>query len=133
MQKSTVHAIAITATLLSPFVISYIDRVHQRPALAADTFKIDGLPSDPRQFRAAVEPMIAKVDSLIGKLKGTPSAQGMVLDLMQTRDNVLREISKIDGAPGDAKWTAKEMRESVQSMLKLMKDQYDKAAGSVSS
>ena len=127
MQKSVVQAVAITFTVLSPFLISYVDRINRPVALAADALKTDGLPSDTRQFRAAVDQLIAKVDGVIAKLKGTPGAQGMVLDLMQTRDNVLREISKIDGAPGDAKWTAKEMRESVESMLKLMKEQYDKA------
>lgn len=132
MQKSVVHAVAITFTMLSPFLISYVE-VNRPVALAADALKADGLPSDPRQFRAAVDQLLAKVDSVIAKLKSTPGAQGMVLDLMQTRDNVLREISKIDGAPGDAKWNAKEMRESVESMLKLMKEQYDKAAATAGS
>lgn len=97
--------------------------------LAADGLKIDGLSNDPRQFRAQVDQILARVDSLIKKLKGTPTAQAIALDLMQTRDNILREIVKMEGTPGDAKWTAQEMRESVQAMLKLLKEQYDKAAG----
>jgi hypothetical protein len=96
---------------------------------AADGLKVEGLPNDPKQFRAQVDQILTKVDSLIKKLKANPKVQAVVLDLMQTRDNVLREISKIDSAPGDAKWTAQEMRDSVQAMLKLLKEQYDKAAG----
>ena len=96
---------------------------------AADSLNIEGLPSDPRQFRSQVGQILTKADSLVKKLKANPSAQTFALDLMQTRDNILREIVKIDGAPGDAKWTAQEMRESVQAMLKLLKEQYDKAVG----
>jgi hypothetical protein len=97
--------------------------------LAAESLTIDGLASDPKQFRAQVDQIIAKVDRLIEKLRGTPTARAIALDLMQTRDNILREISKIEAAPGDAKWTSQDMRESVLSMLRLLKDQYDKAAG----
>lgn len=96
-------------------------------ALAAEGLKIDGLPNDPRQFRTHVDQLLGKVDTLIRKLKADPKAQGMVLDLIQTRDDILREITKIESAPGDAKWTPKEMRESVEGKLKLLKDQYDKA------
>lgn len=99
--------------------------------LAADSLKIEGLSNDPKQFRAQVDQIITKVDSLIKKLKENPSARAITLDLEQTRDNILREIVKIEAAPGDAKWTSKEMRESVQVMLKLLKDQYEKAAGTV--
>jgi hypothetical protein len=98
-------------------------------ALAADSLNIEGLPGDPRQFRSQVGQILTKADSLIKKLKANPSTQTIALDLMQTRDNILREIVKMEGAPGDAKWTAQEMKESVQAMLKLLKEQYDKAAG----
>lgn len=101
-------------------------------AFAADALKIDGLSHDPKQFRTQVDQLISKADSLIAKLKANPNNQAVVLDLMQTRDDILREIPKIDSAPGDAKWTANEMRSSVESKLKLLKDQYDKAAGSAS-
>jgi hypothetical protein len=94
---------------------------------AADSLNLEGLPKDPRQFRAHVDQLIGKVDILIKKLKADPKAQTMTLDLIQTRDDILREITKIESAPGDAKWTAGEMRESVQAKLKLLKDQYDKA------
>lgn len=99
-------------------------------ALAADVLKIDGLSTDPKQFRTQVDQLISKTDTLIAKLRANPNNQAIVLDLLQTRDDILREIPKIDSAPGDAKWTAREMIESVQSKLKLLKDQYDKAAGS---
>lgn len=98
-------------------------------ALAADVLKIDGLSNDPKQFRIQVNQLISKTDSLITKLRANPNNQAIVMDLLQTRDDILREIPKIDSAPGDAKWTAREMMESVQSKLKLLKDQYDKAAG----
>ena len=96
-------------------------------ALAADALKIDELPKDSRQYRTQVEQILAKVDSLIGKLKGQPAAEAIVLDLIQTRDNVAREVAKIESGPGDAKWASQEMRESVQAMLKLLQDQYEKA------
>jgi hypothetical protein len=98
-------------------------------ALAADSLNIEGLSGDPRQFRIQVNQILSKADKLIEKLRKIPTAQAIALDLMQTRDNILREIVKMDGSPGDAKWTAQEMRESVQAMLKLLKEQYDKAAG----
>ena len=98
-------------------------------ALAADVLKIDGLSNDAKQFRTQVEQLVNKTDALITKLKADPAQQAVVLDLMQTRDDILRELPKIDSAPGDAKWTAKDMRESVESKLKLLKNQYDKAVG----
>lgn len=94
---------------------------------AAESLKLEGLAKDPKQFRTQVDQILAKVDGMIEKLKQDPKALALVLDLMQTRDNILREIPKIDAAPGDAKWTAQEMRESVQAMLMLLKEQYDKA------
>ena len=99
-------------------------------SFAADVLKIDSLSNDPKQFRTQVDQLISKTDTLIAKLRANPNNQAIVLDLLQTRDDILREIPKIDSAPGDAKWTAREMMESVQSKLKLLKDQYDKAAGS---
>jgi hypothetical protein len=97
-------------------------------AYAAETLKIDGMSDDPKQFHVQVEQLLTKTDSLIAKLRGNPTNQAMVLDLLQTRDDILRELPKIDSAPGDAKWTADEMLRSVKSKLKLLKDQYDKAS-----
>jgi hypothetical protein len=124
-----------TAGMIAIFVVGMILSLADGPrplsstrvVFAADAVKIDGLSNDPRQFRIQVDQIIAKTDALIQRLKGNSSAQAIVLDLMQTRDNVLREISKIEASPGDAKWTVKEMRDSVQAMLKLLKDQYEKA------
>lgn len=96
---------------------------------AAESLNIAGLPKEPRAYRVQVEQSLKRVDSLIERLKGKDDVKGLVLDLEQTRDNILREISKIETAPGDAKWTAQEMRDSVDAMLKLLKEQYDKAAG----
>ncbi|MDE3244397.1 MAG: hypothetical protein KGO52_16985 [Nitrospirota bacterium] len=98
-------------------------------AIAAESLNIEGLSKDPKAYRAQVEQILKKVDGLIEKLKGHQSAHALVLDLEQTRDNILREIPKMEVAPGDAKWGAQEMRDSVQAMLKLLKDQYEKAAG----
>ena len=95
---------------------------------AGDLLKIDGLSNDPKQFRVQVEQLITKTDALITKLRANPNHQAVILDLLQTRDDILRELPKIDSSPGDAKWTSKEMYESVQSKLKLLKDQYDKAS-----
>lgn len=98
-------------------------------ALAAEAMKIDGLSKDPKQFRVQVEQLLNKTDTLIAKLRGNPAYQAAVLDLLQTRDDIFRELPKVESAPGDAKWTAEEMMESVQSKLKLLKEQYDKASG----
>ena len=96
---------------------------------AEPSLKIDGLSSDPKIFRSQVDQILSKVESQIAKLKANQNAQALVLDMMQTRDNILREIVKIEGTPGDAKWTSAEMRSSVQAMLMLLKEQYDKALG----
>ena len=101
-------------------------------ALAADELKVEGLPSDAKGFRAQIEQIISRVDRLIEKLKGNSEASAMVLDLIQTRDNVLRELPKVETQPAGSKWTEKEARESVDWMLRLLKAQYDKAASSVS-
>jgi hypothetical protein len=99
---------------------------------AAEPLKVDGLPDEPRQFRAAVDSVIKKVDTLVEQLRGKADSQAIILDLLQTRDDILREVPKIDASPGDAKWTQKEMRESVQDKLKLLKTQYEKALESTS-
>lgn len=101
-------------------------------ALAAEELKVEGLPSDAKGFRAQIEQILSKVDRLIEKLKGNPNASTMVLDLIQTRDNVLRELPKVETQPAGSKWTEKEARESVDWMLRLLKAQYDKAASSIS-
>ncbi len=101
-------------------------------ALAAEELKVEGLPGDAKGFRAQIEQIIGKVDRLIEKLKGNSNASTLVLDLIQTRDNVLRELPKVENQPAGSKWTEKEARESVDWMLRLLKVQYDKAAGSAS-
>jgi len=97
-------------------------------AFAAESLNIDGLPKDAKAYRVQVDQILTKVDGVIIKLKDNANAQAVVLDLEQTRDNILREIPKMDMAPGDAKWGSQEMRDSVHAMLKLMKEQYDKAS-----
>ena len=97
-------------------------------ALAAEELKVEGLPSDPKSFRREIEQIISKVDKLIDKLKGNPTASTMVLDLIQTRDTVLRELPKVENQPVGSKWSEKEARESVEWMLRLLRAQYDKAA-----
>ncbi|HXF93018.1 MAG TPA: hypothetical protein VNK46_09680 [Nitrospiraceae bacterium] len=96
-------------------------------AHAADTLNVEGLPKDLKAYRAQIDQMLKKVDALIEKLKTQPNATAIVLDLQQTRDDILRELPKIETAPGDAKWTAQEMRNSVDAKLKLLKEQYEKA------
>lgn len=134
---STMVRMGLLGLLCAGYIVSGLgDLIGSRGmsgvAFAADALKIDGLSSAPTQFRTQVEQLISKADSLIAKLKANPINNAVVLDLMQTRDDILREIPKIDSAPGDAKWTANEMRASVESKLKLLKDQYDKASGSAS-
>lgn len=99
-------------------------------ALAASaSLNVEDLPKDPRAYRVQVEQILIKANSMIDKLKGNQSALAAVLDLIQTRDNILREILKMEVTPDGSKWTLDEGRASVDAMLKLLKDQYDKAAG----
>lgn len=133
MDGTTVR-MALVVAIFSGCIVLWLADMHGQRRMsgvvfAADELKVDGLPNDPKQFRAQVDQILTKVDSLIKKLKANPNVQAMVLDLMQTRDDILREISKIESAPGDAKWTSREMRDSVQAKLKLLKEQYDKAVG----
>lgn len=97
-------------------------------AVAADALNIENLPKDPKAFRAQVTQIIGKVDGLIAKLKDNKEAEAALMDLMQTRDNVLREVSKVENTPDGSKWTADQMVNSVGAMLKLLKNHYDKAA-----
>ncbi len=92
----------------------------------ADSLNVEGLPKDPAAYKAKVDEIIGKVDQVIGKLKGDQSKFAIVSDLMQTRDNVVREIFKVQNKPDGSKWGA-EMRESVDDMLKLLATQYEKA------
>ena len=94
---------------------------------AAESLKTEALATDPAQFRVQVMQAVSRADALIAKLKGKPEAQAAVLDLMQTRDNILRELPKVETKAGDAKWDSKEMRESVADMLRLLKLHYEKA------
>ena len=77
-------------------------------ARAAETLNIDGLPKDPKTYRAQVDQILKKVDGLIEKLNGNQNAVPMVLDLLQTRDDILREIPKVETAPEGSKWTLQE-------------------------
>jgi hypothetical protein len=101
-------------------------------ALAAEEWQVEGLPRDPKSFRAQIEQIISRVDKLIEKLKRNPNASTTILDLIQTRDTVLRELPKVENQPPGSKWSKKEARESVEWMLRLLKAQYDKAASSAS-
>jgi hypothetical protein len=96
-------------------------------AAVADELKVENLPADPKGYRTHVEQIISKVDALIGKLKNQGPSPALQ-DLIQTRDNILREVPKVENAPDGAKWTSKEARESVDAMLRLLKQQYEKAA-----
>ncbi|MER3423923.1 MAG: hypothetical protein C4293_12505 [Nitrospiraceae bacterium] len=96
-------------------------------ALAAD-LNVEGLPKEPKAFRTQVEQILGKVDGLVAKLKGNASALPVVLDLIQTRDNIMREILKMEVTPDGAKWTLAEGRASVEAMLRLLRDQYEKAS-----
>lgn len=132
--SGTERIIAILAGMLLGWILLWhVDFSGARPrpgvASAAESLTVDSLPNDARQFRAQVEKIIGKVDTLIEQLRNTPNSRVIILDLIQTRDDILREVPKMDSAPGDAKWSQKEMRESVQDKLRLLKGQYDKAAG----
>lgn len=93
----------------------------------AEELKIDNLPGDPKAYRTQVERIIGQVDTLIAKLRGQGSSPAL-LDLLQTRDNVLREVPKVESAPDGSKWTSREARESVDAMLRLLKQQYEKTS-----
>lgn len=97
------------------------------PVYAAE-LNVDNLPADAKAFRAQVEQILGKVNGVIDKAKETKGADPALLDLIQTRDNILREVPKVEHIPDGAKWTSKEAQASVQSMLKLLKTQYEKVA-----
>jgi hypothetical protein len=92
----------------------------------ADSLNVEGLPKDPAAYKTKVDEILAKVDQVIGKMKGDQKNFAVVADLMMTRDNVMREISKVQSKPEGSKW-GPEMRESVDDMLKLLAVQYEKA------
>lgn len=93
------------------------------------SLSVEGLSPDPKTFRAQVDQIVKKVDNLIDRLKGKQETKVVVLDLIQTRDNVLREIGKVESFPEGSKWTKEEARASVEAMLRLLKTQYEKAVG----
>jgi hypothetical protein len=134
-RRLTPHSVATLAAfgVLSLWLGGAPDRVGGAAlALAAEELKVEGLSSDAKGFRAQTEQIISKVDRLIEKLKGNPNASTLALDLIQTRDNVLRELPKVENQPVGSNWTEKEARESVDWMLRLLKVQYEKAASSIS-
>src|SRR5581483_11872673 len=90
-------------------------------AAFADELKVENLPADPKAFRV-------QVDQIIDKLKDKGFSPAL-LDLIQTRDNIMREVYKVENAPDGSKWTSKEARASVDAMLRLLKEQYEKASG----
>ncbi|GKS59437.1 hypothetical protein YTPLAS18_29640 [Nitrospira sp.] len=92
----------------------------------ADELEVEGLPEEPAAYKAKVEGILAKVDQVINKLKGDKEKFAVVADLMMTRDNVMREIYKVQNKPDGSKW-GPEMRESVDAMLQLLALQYEKA------
>jgi len=96
-------------------------------AYAAE-LNVDNLPGDPKAFRAQVDQIVGRVSSIIEKAKDSKGTDPALLDLIQTRDNILREVPKVEHTPDGAKWTAKEAQASVQSMLKLLKTQLDKVS-----
>lgn len=135
MPRTTIGKLALMLTMLGCLHI-WLGGMVSLPgfsgsALAAE-LNVEGLPSDPKAFRTQVDQILSKVDNLIEKLKGNKDALPVLLDLQQTRDNVVREIYKVENAPDGAKWTQKDMRESVEAMLKLLKAQYEKASGMAS-
>ncbi len=97
-------------------------------AEAAEPLTIDGLPQDPKAYRAQIEQLLKKVDELVNKLKGNPEALPVVLDLQQTRDDIMRELPKAETVPDGAKWTIEEGRASIEAKLQLLKALYDKAS-----
>lgn len=106
---------------------SVLGSVEPPRLVAAETLNVDNLPKDAKEFRRSVDQIIKRVDGLLGKLKDKPEALTAWMDLVQTRDNILREIEKLDSKDG-SKWSASEARASVELMLKLLKAQYEKAA-----
>jgi hypothetical protein len=94
----------------------------------ADELNVQNLPKEPRSYRESVEKLITKVDALLEKQKGNKQAESAVQDLLQTRDNIVRELPKVEKAPDGAKWFPEEGRNSVDKMLLDLKLRYDKLA-----
>lgn len=118
--SGTERIVAILAGMLLGWILLWnVDLSGLRPrpvvATAADMLTV-GVPThDPRQFRVHVEQIVSKLDALIEQLRGRPNSRAIILDLLQTRDALLREVPNIDSALGDAKWNQKEMPESVET------------------
>lgn len=95
---------------------------------SADELNVQNLPKDPAGYRDAIQKLIAKVDALLEKQKGNKQMEAAVQDLLQTRDNIFRELPKVEKAPDGAKWSPEEGRNSVDKMLLDLKLRYDKLA-----
>lgn len=100
-----------------------------QPVWAEDTLDVENIPDDPKALRVKVEKTVGKVDGLINKLKSDPEKAHLVMDLQMTRDNLMRELPKVESGPNGSKWLASDMKESVTSMMKLLALQYEKAQG----
>lgn len=128
MSTMRVRLCSLGLVVLAALGWSLLWSVEPPQPAAAESLNVDNLPKDAKEFRRSVDQIIKRVDGLLGKLKDKPDALTAWMDLVQTRDNILREIEKLDAKDG-SKWTAGEARESVELMLKLLKAQYEKAAG----
>lgn len=120
------HRFTSTRVLMSTLALVGMVALHQGPASAE--IDLDGLSDNPKQFRAQVEQLVASADAMMTKLQNKTEHEALVLDLQQTRDDILRELPKVESKPGEAQWTTEEMVESVKSKLRLLKDQYEKAS-----
>jgi len=127
MNAKRVPHVALFLVGLATLGWSLVEVVEPPRLAAAETLNVENLPKDAKEFRRSVDQIIKRVDGLLSKLQNKPEARAVWMDLVQTRDNVLREIEKLDSKEG-AKWTAAEARASVEHMLKLLKAQYEKAA-----
>jgi hypothetical protein len=95
----------------------------------ADELNVENLPKDPKEYRQAIEKIIVKVNALVEKQKNNKQAESSVLDVLQVRDNIFRELPKVEKTvPDGAKWWDAEGRSSVDKMLQLLKLRYDKLA-----
>jgi hypothetical protein len=127
MQKMDIGILALTGLLtLGSWAGQSV--IANGSALAAESLNVEELPSDPAAYHTKVEQIVEQVDGVIDKLKAKREAEPVVLDLLQTRDNVVREVEKIKSHPEGSLWTNEEVRGNVDAMLKLLKVQYDKAA-----
>lgn len=102
----------------------------------AEAIDVDSLPAGEKAYRASVKQFLKKVDSMIGELKAKSDSLDLpegkrpdrvILELISLRDITERELQKFDFTE-HGKFSEEEVRNSVNSALRLLGERYDQAS-----